>query len=289
MKTITTILATMMMGFSISACSINANGNNGISSKRITASENYVTKEYKVSDFNKISLVGSGHVFFTQKAGAPAVSVVTSDNVAEILDVTVENNTLYLKIKKGYSVRNIKKLDYTINAAALKEMNISGSGNFKLMNGLNTDELTLDVTGSGDMDCNNINCTGNMKATISGSGDIDVANLQCGNLKLAITGSGDIEMKAINANDVSASISGSGDIKLSGKATKAGYTVTGSGDITADGLEAEAVKARTSGSGDITCFASQSIEADRVGSGSIGYKGNPANVNISKKGVYTMN
>ena len=287
MKTLTSILTTMMLGISLTACSINTDG--VISTgKRVTASDTYVTKEIRVTEFDKISLVGSGKVFFTQQPGAPAVSVVTSDNIAELLDVYVENNTLYLKYKKGYSLRNIKKLDYTINAAALKGMSISGSGDFKLMNGLNTNELTLTITGSGDMNCNNINCSGNMKVSISGSGDIDTANLQCGDLKLSVTGSGDIQMKDINVRDVNASISGSGDIQLNGKTIQANYTVTGSGDISAVELQSENVKARISGSGDITCFASQSIEANRVGSGSIGYKGNPAKVDIGKKGVYVI-
>ena len=287
MKTLTTALVTMMLSISITACSINVNGD-GITVNRITASDNYVTKEIKVTDFNKINLIGSGRVFFTQQAGAPAVSVVTSDNVAEILDVSVENNTLKLRLKKGYSVRNMKKLDYTINAAALKEMSISGSGDFKLMNGLDTDGLRLSVTGSGDMDCDNINCTGDVIVSISGSGDIETDNLQCGDLKFTITGSGDIEMKGLETSNVDASISGSGDIKLNGKTVKANYIVTGSGDIAADGLQAADVKARVSGSGDITCYATQSIEADRVGSGSIGYKGHPDKVNVSKKGVHSL-
>jgi hypothetical protein len=138
------------------------------------------------------------------------------------------------------------------------------------------------------MDCNNINCTGDVTVSISGSGDIENSGLQCGDLKVSITGSGDIELKNINASDVDAHISGSGDIQLKGKALKADYSITGSGDIAADGLLTEEVKARTSGSGDITCYASQSIEANRTGSGSIGYKGNPTKVDISKKGVYKM-
>lgn len=286
MKTIATILATLMLGTSIAACNLNVDGS--FMGKPIKASDTFVTKEYKVNDFDKINLVGSGKVFFTQQPGAPAVSVVTSDNVAELLDVYVENGMLQLKIKKGYSLNNIKKLDYTINAAALKEMNISGSGTIKLMNGLETDKLRLSVTGSGDMMVDNVNCTGDVTVSISGSGDIENSGLQCGDLKVSITGSGDIELKDINAGDVDAHISGSGDILLKGKALKADYSVTGSGDIAADGLLTEEVKARTSGSGDITCYASQAIEANTTGSGSIGYRGNPAKVNISKKGVYSM-
>lgn len=285
MKKLTTIFASMMLGISMTACSMVVDGVNTI---RVKASENYVTKEIRVSDFDKINLIGSGNVYFTQQPGAPAVSVVTSDNVAEILDVYVENNTLCLRIKKGYSVNYLKKLDYTVNAAALKAMNITGSGDFKLMNGLTTDNLKLSITGSGDMDCNNVNCSGNMEVSISGSGDINADNLQSNELSVSIAGSGDIGLGNISANNVKANISGSGDIKLKGKTLKAKYSIAGSGDIEADNLLAEDVTANAAGSGEITCFASSSIKASRSGSGSIGYKGNPSTVDVSKKGVYTI-
>ena len=285
MKKLTTIFASMMLGISMTACSMVVDG---VKTIRVKASENYVTKEIRVSDFDKINLIGSGNVYFTQQPGAPAVSVVTSDNVAEILDVYVENNTLCLRIKKGYSVNYLKKLDYTVNAAALKAMNITGSGDFKLMNGLTTDNLKLSITGSGDMDCNNVNCSGNMEVSISGSGDINADNLQSNDLSVSIAGSGDIGLDNISANNVKANISGSGDIKLKGKTLKAKYSIAGSGDIAASDLLAEDVIANTSGSGDITCYASTAIEASRAGSGSIGYKGNPQKVNISKKGVYAI-
>ena len=285
MKTLTTIFASMMLGISITACSMVVDG---VNTTRVKASENYVTKEIRVSDFDKIKLIGSGNVYFTQQPGAPAVSVVTSDNVAEILDVYVEGKTLCLRIKKGYSVSYLRKLDYTINAAALTAMNITGSGDIKLMNGLTTDNLKLNITGSGDMDCNNINCSGDLEVSISGSGDINADNLQSNDLSVSIAGSGDIGLGNISANNVKANISGSGDIILKGKTQKAKYSIAGSGDIAASDLQAEDVIANTSGSGDITCYASMSIDASRAGSGSIGYKGNPQKVNISKKGVYAI-
>lgn len=285
MKKLTTFFVSMMLGISLTACSMVVDG---VNNQKINASKNYVTKEFKVKEFNNINLIGSGNVYFTQQPGAPAVSVVTSDNVAEILDVYVENNTLCLRIKKGYSVRFLEKLDYTVNAAALNAMNITGSGDFKLMNGLTTDNLKLSITGSGDLDCNNVNCAGDMEVSISGSGDINGDNLQSNDMSISIAGSGDIGLGNISANNVKANISGSGDIRLKGKTFKAKYFIAGSGNIAASDLLAEDVIANTSGSGDITCYASKSIEASRAGSGSIGYKGNPQKVNIGKKGVYAI-
>lgn len=285
MKALTTILTTVMLGFGLAACSINVDG---LNAKRVKASKNYVTKSFNVTDFDKISIAGSGDVFFTQRPGAPAVSVVTSDNIADLLEVYVENNTLHIKFKKGYSISNTGKLDFTIQAERLTDLSLAGSGDIKLMNGLMSDNLKVSLAGSGDILCDNVNCSGDVKISVAGSGDIESHNLQCNELNLSLTGSGDMELAGIQSKSVSASISGSGDFKLQGNTKTAKYSIAGSGDIEADNLLAEDVTANAAGSGEITCFASSSIKASRSGSGSIGYKGNPSTVDVSKKGVYTI-
>jgi hypothetical protein len=42
------------------------------------------------------------------------------------------------------------------------------------------------------------------------------------------------------------------------------------------------------GSGDLSCYASESLTARTSGVGEIRYKGNPKELNISKKGVKKM-
>jgi len=285
MRKVTYALIALMLTLSMTACSMVVDG---VNTKRVTASKNYVTKEYKVTNFDKISLAGSGDVYFTQRPGAPAVSVVTSDNIAELLEVYVENNTLNIKFKKGYSISNSGKLDFTIQAENLTAMNIAGSGDFKLTNGLTTDKLKLSVAGSGDMNCDNIQCQGDVKVSIAGSGEIDAYNLKCNALEASVAGSGDVEITGIESQEVKVSIAGSGDFKLEGKTREASYSIAGSGDIDAQNLIAEDVSASTSGSGEITCYANNSIKARKSGSGSIGYKGNPTTVDTGKKGVYKM-
>lgn len=286
MKKIAFTLIALMLLISMTACSMVVDG---INTKRVTASNNYVTKEYKLTDFNKISLAGSGNVYFTQRPGTPTVSVVTSDNIAELLEVYVENNTLTIKFKKGYSINNRGKLDFTIHAENLTSMGIAGSGDFKLMNGLTTDNLKLSVAGSGNMDCNNIQCQGDVKVSIAGSGDIEAHNLKCNAMEASVAGSGNVQITGIESQQVKASISGSGDFILQGNTRQASYSIAGSGDIDAQNLVAEDVNASSSGSGDITCHAKNSIKARKTGSGSIGYKGNPSTVDIGKKDIYPIN
>ena len=281
MKTLATILAAALL-----AVGTTSFAKENVFPKRISASNNYVTKQYNVKDFNAIQISGSGNVYFTQKEGAPSVSMVTADNVAEIMEVYVENKTLYIKFKKGYSVSNLKKLDFTISAASINRMGIIGSGDIKLMNGLKTDAVELFISGSGDIKCDNVTCTGDANVSITGSGDIEGKGMTCRNLDTHISGSGDIELEIVNSESVEAVITGSGDYKLKGKTEKASYRISGSGDLNAKDLEAADVTAAVYGSGDISCHASRSIKATRSGSGEIGYRGNPSSVDISKKGVH---
>jgi hypothetical protein len=53
-------------------------------------------------------------------------------------------------------------------------------------------------------------------------------------------------------------------------------------------LKAANVTAGVRGSGDVTCYATDYLKASVGGSGSIGYKGNPARMDIPKKRVHKL-
>lgn len=287
MKSLTTCFAIAIMAISTVACShrfIEHTGDWG--SKTIKGSKNYVTKDIRVDDFKKISVAGSQNVIYTQKSGRPKVEVYTSDNIVELLDIQVKDNTLIIKFKKGVNV-SYDKLEIRVNSQDLSGVSVAGSGDFRFTNGLKTsDDLFLNVAGSGDINGENISCN-NMKVSIAGSGDINTGTITCNNLKTSVAGSGDMNIKKITASNVEASIAGSGTIVLSGTSQEASYSISGSGDLFADGLEAKRVNSSIAGSGDIKCFATDFLKVRTSGSGSVGYKGNPE-LDIPKKGLYKL-
>ena len=208
----------------------------------------------KVDNFTGLNLAGSPDVIYTQKAGKPEVEVYTSDNIVDLLDINVANNTLNIRFKKGVNV-SFNKLEIRISA-----------GNIELANGLKTD---------------------NLKVSIAGSGDIQGSNITCTKLKTSIAGSGDLKLNNISATNTEVSIAGSGTAILTGKTREASYRIAGSGDLFASELQAERVSASVSGSGDIKCHATDFLKARTSGSGDIGYKGNPE-LDVPKKGLYKL-
>lgn len=267
MKNLTTFVSAILLVFSTTACSQyrHTEHTGTFGGKTVKASKNYVTKNIKVDNFTGLNLAGSPDVIYTQKAGKPEVEVYTSDNIVDLLDINVANNTLNIRFKKGVNV-SFNKLEIRISSETLNSISIAGAGNIELANGLKTDHL---------------------KVSIAGSGDIQGSNITCTKLKTSIAGSGDLKLNNISATNTEVSIAGSGTAILTGKTREASYRIAGSGDLFASDLQAERVSASVSGSGDIKCHATDFLKACTSGSGDIGYKGNPE-LDVPKKGLYKL-
>ncbi len=287
MKKLTTLITCICLIISTTSCSQSKSYSSGNwFGTKVVASDTYVTKDIKVDNFKRLNVAGSPDVIFTQKTGSPKLEVYTSDNIVDLLDIKVKDNTLYIGFKKNVNV-SYKKLEVRVSAETLNGISVAGSGDIYLKNGLQTNEdLAISVAGSGDIKGSNIKCN-NIKVTVAGSGDIQADNIKCSNLNVSVAGSGDMVLKGVTALNTEASIAGSGTATIVGTTDTASYSVAGSGNLFASELEAKRVSASVAGSGDIKCFATEFLKARTSGSGSVGYKGNPE-LDYSKKGLYKL-
>lgn len=250
----------------------------------VKGSKNYVTKTMKVDNFTTLHISGSPDVTYTQQAGKPKVEVYTSDNILEYLDIYVENGILNVGFKKGLKTNlSYNKLEVRITSETLNDVKVAGSGDFRLMNGLKTDNLNITVAGSGEVEGNGITCS-NLGFKVAGSGEISCKDIRCDILGVIVAGSGEMELNDLSANEVGVKIAGSGDVTLNGRTDEATYEIAGSGELKAADLEARRVSATISGSGDIRCHATEHLKARTHGSGSIAYKGDPE-IDYPKKGL----
>ena len=127
MKTLTAIIVSGIFALNTTACTCNYNSGlfNG---KTVKASKNYVTKAIKVDNFTGVNLAGSPDVIYTQKAGKPQVEIYTSDNIVDLMDINVANNTLTIKLKKGVSVSSTKQ-EIRVPYETLNNLSVAGPGN----------------------------------------------------------------------------------------------------------------------------------------------------------------
>ncbi|WP_321333822.1 head GIN domain-containing protein [uncultured Bacteroides sp.] len=233
--------------------------------QRVVGSQNYTTKNIQVGAFNSLKLLGSPDIIYKQTKGKPTIQIYGSDNIIELVETKVENNTLLVKFKNNTNIINRGKLEVRVSGPSLNQISIQGSGDIFLTNGIKNNE--------------------SVQLSIQGSGDIKGEGILCNRVSISISGSGDIELDNVKSDYAAMNISGSGDATLSGTCKEADFSISGSGDINAIKLIAEKVSARVSGSGDISCYATAFLKGGVSGSGEVSYKGNPQ-INFSKKGLH---
>ena len=98
---------------------------------------------------------------------------------------------------------------------------------------------------------------------------------------ITLSGSGKINVSQMTGDSLMINLSGSGSITVTGAVTAVNISLPGSGNISCGGLLTKSAKVKLDGSGDIEIYASQSLDAGILGSGSIRYSGNPAQVSKS--------
>ncbi len=289
MKKFAIVASAFLLAVSLSACaqSYKYSVKSGIfSGKVVEASDNYVTKEIRLKDFDEICVTGSVNVSYTQRSGKPKVEIYTSDNVVDLLDIYVKNGRLNVGFKKDVNVK-YNKLAVRVSSDDLSKVKVVGSGDFKFVNGLKTDVLSISVAGSGDVKGEDILCSQHLSMSVAGSGDIKGRNFSAESLEVSVAGSGDLILEDVKATKTEARVAGSGTVRMNGRTQDAEYSVAGAGDLFADDFEAQNVEASVAGAGDIRCYAVKYLKARTVGSGEIGYKGNPE-VDYPDKKLYRL-
>ncbi|MDR0939564.1 MAG: DUF2807 domain-containing protein [Mediterranea sp.] len=257
-------MKTRVLGCALAAILLMVFASGCVGGEYVTASKNYITKEMKMDNFHAVNLQGSGNVAYRQ-GDEPRVEIYGSDNVVEKLDVFVEGGTLYLKYKKGVRVRGDSKLSYRVYSPELNGLSINGAGNVMFANGVNSQ--------------------GDLSVTINGSGNIKGEAMRCRDLSVKINGSGRVDLKGIESASCSFAINGSGDLRLGGTSGTIDMRISGAGNIRADELKAGSVSVGISGSGDVKCYATEKLKARISGAGNIGYKGDPKEIDVPRKGV----
>lgn len=213
-----------------------------------------------VDNFDKISLTGNIDVIFSQGSKTSVVIVGNRKDIDKV-EAEVKGSTLFISTKTekknvgGVTVKSTKFIDEVkvkVASKDLKEVKITGNGDFKATTDIKTDNLNLNVSGSGDMEFKKVTVDA-AKATIAGSGDISIKKLDTKNLntsiagsgeieidnvtdrcdaaQLSIAGSGDMKMKFEGCRDLRCKIAGSGEMELKGKVGDYTSAISGSGEI----------------------------------------------------------
>lgn len=222
---------------------------------------NLVSHQIAITDYDEIYVgPGSMVVEYIQDENAPFLQVTTDQNIYEKYEFIVKDgHKLYIRPKKEYRRNhNFRPTEFKVitNSRELEEVDIAGNIEFHTNSLLKGNELELKLAGSGTI---------NLHDTVT-----------VNKLKISIAGSATAIGASLFADEIKGEIAGSGTMNLGGAGKKVKFQIAGSGEVHAYDLLMDEVDCEIAGSGDIEVYANNRVHSKVAGSGTILYKGNPA-------------
>lgn len=188
----------------------------------VRGSGNVITDSRDVSGFNEIAVLGSANVV-VEVSGSESLTVEAEDNIMPLLKTEVRNGRLELSVES--SISPTVEVKYTITAATLDGVSISGSGDVAAT-GIDAESFDVEISGSGKVEPAGIADT--LTLSISGSGRYDGEGLAASVGDVRVSGSGDAVVYV--TEDLDVDVSGSGSVEYIGDPSVT-TSISGSGDV----------------------------------------------------------
>ncbi|MDA3911149.1 MAG: DUF2807 domain-containing protein [Bacteroidales bacterium] len=201
------------------------------------------------------------------------IKIEAQENLMELIEVYVYNNTLYIDAIKSYNLRPEKPITVYIATPEIQSLSAKGTGNI-----LGTERFQLDSP---------------LNLSIDGTGDIDFAWDYTEFVTLESDGTGDMFVSG-NASDLYVDIDGTGNLHLDGEFNNSEFDIDGTGSCFIDGqTKSNHIKidgtggfyglnfiskkssVKIDGTGNAEVFAIESLSVSINGSGNVYYSGNP--------------
>lgn len=119
----------------------------------------------------------------------------------------------------------------------------------------------------------------------SGVASVEIDRLKTDRLEIDNSGVGTLYLSGLTVGELEADCSGVGSIELAGSANRVELDCSGVGSIKAEALKGKVVTADVSGVGGISCYASERIDGEVSGVGSLKFGGSPKEKQLRRDGV----
>jgi hypothetical protein len=240
-----------------------------------------LTTERRAVDGSATEVEVSGPIDLEIQVGPVASLEVQADgNLLPLLRSEMHGNTL--RLFTNGSLRTEHDIRAKLTLPLLRRVGASGSGQV-LVNGLKGGDFT--VTSSGSRALQLSGSVGRLEVRLHGSSHVNAQALDVDSANVDASGSSHVALGRLHGEELNVDISGSGSLKAAGDVRRLKVSLSGAASANLKALKSETASLSTSGSADIDAFVSQSVTARTSGAGSITVAGNPAQRNVSGRGV----
>ena len=213
--------------------------------KTVAGSGNTSSVKRELAPFHGIAISLPGKIELVQ-GNIEGVVVEGDDNHLPLVETSVNNGKLNIRMAKGMALPGNAKIKVTVHARTVESLSLSGSADLssaRLMapklasniagsgsitiSDLQSDDLKVSIAGSGSFEAQG--AAKAMDVSIAGSGDVSTAKLSTQDTKVSIAGSGDAVVWV--RKGLSVSIAGSGEVRYYGEGNLRDASTRGSGRV----------------------------------------------------------
>lgn len=188
----------------------------------VRGSGHVITESRDVSGFSEVAVLGSGNLVITVD-GTESLTIEAEDNIMPLLTTEIRDGRLELGTSE--SISPTRQIEYTISAATLEGVSISGSGEITAT-GVDEETFTAQISGSGRVEP--VGTAKELTIVISGSGEYEGAGLVARRGDVTVSGSGSALVNVIDELEVT--VSGSGNVGYLGSPSLSS-SISGSGEV----------------------------------------------------------
>lgn len=182
----------------------------------------------QIESFNSIHASGMFEIHL-QQGSSYALKVVADENLHELIETEVRNNTLHISSRENIS--KAKELDLYISLAELNRLDLSGAVSVESKGAINANSLSIESSGAAEieMELNSnelkLNLSGASEVELrgrservavdaSGASEIKLYDLACRTMTLDLSGAS--EVRANVSEELNIDASGASDIRYRG-------------------------------------------------------------------------
>ena len=162
-----------------------------------------------------------------RQSNSESLTVEAEDNLQPLIETTVQNGTLEIRVKANTSITTTKPVKYTLTVKTLEQLSMNGTG-ISIVSALNVPSFTVVMNGAGSTTLNALS-TNTLTATLSGAGSLN-ANGKASTQNITLNGAGRYRACQLEGNQVTLNLSGAGGAVVNAK-TALSITRSGVGSV----------------------------------------------------------
>ena len=215
-----------------------------------------------------------------QVGPAASLEVQADSNLLPLIRSEMRGNTLKLYVNGSFRTEHAIRAKLTV--PALRSVSASGSGSVQV-SGLKGGDFSMNSSGSRALQLSG--SVGRLVLGLHGSSRVNAQALDADSAQVGASGSSHVALGRLHGEELLVDISGSGSLRAMGDVRQLQVSLSGAAHADLTALRSQRASLSTSGSSDISAFVAQSVTARTSGAGSIRVAGNPAQREVSGRGV----